>query len=187
MGHSKVSNMLLQEYQISWPFEFEQLKNKILTPIKHLPVQLEHVGSTSVPGLAAKPIIDMDLVYQGQVFDQIKQALESLGYYHAGDQGIKDREVFKRALKPHPDAILDQISHHLYVCPFESIEWRRHVFFRNYLRTNPSMAEDYQTLKIAIAEAASQDRKQYALLKETRAIAFFDSIFINADLDSPLK
>ena len=113
--------------------------------------------------------------------------MESLGYYHAGDQGIKDREVFKRALKPHPDAILDQISHHLYVCPFESIEWRRHVFFRNYLRTNPSMAEDYQRLKIAIAEAASQDRKQYALLKETRAIAFFDSIFLNADLDSPLK
>jgi GrpB-like predicted nucleotidyltransferase (UPF0157 family) len=125
MDHSKVSNMLRQEYQTSWPFEFEQLKNKILTPIKHLPVQLEHVGSTSVPGLAAKPIIDMDLVFQGQG----------------------------------AEAAL----------------------------TNPSMAEDYQTLKIAIAEAASQDRKQYALLKETKAIAFFDSIFLNADLDTPLK
>jgi GrpB-like predicted nucleotidyltransferase (UPF0157 family) len=187
MSYSKVSNMLLQEYQTCWAYEFEQLKNKILAPILNLPVQLEHVGSTSITGLAAKPIIDIDLVFQGQIFNQIKQALESLGYYHAGDQGIKDREVFKRALNPHSDAILDQISHHLYVCPFESIEWRRHVFFRNYLRTNPNMAEVYQALKIAIAEAACQDRKQFALLKETKAKAFFDSIFLNADLDTVLK
>jgi GrpB-like predicted nucleotidyltransferase (UPF0157 family) len=179
--------MLLQEYQTSWAIAFEQLKNKILAPIKDLSVQLEHVGSTSVPGLAAKPIIDMDLVYQGQIFDLIKKQLESLGYYHAGDQGIKEREVFKRHIYLQPDAILDQISHHLYVCPFESIEWRRHVFLRDYLRTNQSLAEVYQGLKIEIAEAANQDRKQYALLKETKAKAFFDSIFLNADLATVLK
>ena len=94
------------------------------------------MGSTSVPKLDSKPIIDIDISYSKQLdFEKIKLGLLNLGYYHNVNQGIEDRDVFKRNGK-FPKEILDTIKHHLYVCPIESKALQRHILSRNFLRKN---------------------------------------------------
>lgn len=167
--------MLIQVYQASWPIQFQQIADVLSTAMSPHYKNIAHVGSTAVPGLAAKPIIDIDIIYENPAdFIAIRSALENLGYYHNGDQGIKDREVFKRQ----PGAqhlVLDQIRHHLYACPLKSLELNRHLLFRDFLRENPAARKEYQALKFQIAETAGQDRKRYAHLKEEQARELIES------------
>ncbi|MEM6380375.1 MAG: GrpB family protein [Bacteroidota bacterium] len=170
--------MLIQTYQANWPQQFQQIADVLRIALQSHYQEIEHVGSTAVPGLAAKPIIDIDIVFTTQKdFLNIKDALEQLGYYHNGDQGIPDRAVFKRVQNSkHP--ILDQIVHHLYACPEDSAELKRHLLFRDYLRVNPEARAAYEQLKYEIAELANQDRKQYAQIKERKARPMIES-FLN--------
>jgi len=169
--------MLIQDYDPNWPKAFTQLAT-VLTKAagKHLST-IEHVGSTAVPGLAAKPIIDIDLVYpiDGD-FEALKAALETSGYYHNADQGILGREVFKRhnATPLHP--ILDTIAHHLYACRADNAELRRHLAFRDHLRAQPEARAAYEALKREVARLAGEERKAYPALKEVRARDFVASI-----------
>ena len=106
--------MLIQEYNSQWPADFQRIKTILSDALTGIPVSIEHIGSTAVPGLAAKPIIDIDIVLEDRNdFESIKERLAQIGYYHNGDQGIADREVFKRtgALTLHN--VLDRIAHHL--------------------------------------------------------------------------
>lgn len=174
--------MLLQEYQERWAADFQEIKSVILPRLVGLDVRIEHIGSTAVPGLAAKPMIDLDIIYGGQTeFGEIKKRLETLGYLHRGNQGIPGREVFKR---PDPDAkheILDFIAHHLYVCPIDSQEARRHLLFRDFLRIDKTARNQYQQLKYEIAAEAGQDRKKYAQLKELKARNFIEGVLEQAE------
>ncbi|QNA45393.1 GrpB family protein [Lacibacter sediminis] len=179
--------MLLSEYTTIWVHDFQTIKIILQEALQQLPVTIEHIGSTAVPGLAAKPIIDIDLVFANSVsFGEIKTRLERIGYCHNGNQGITDRDVFKRndALPKH--AVLDSIVHHLYVCPVHSEELKRHLLFRNYLRTNEETRNEYQQLKLSLAAEANQDRKQYAAIKEEKAKAFIDQVITNAALQGLL-
>lgn len=178
--------MLLQEYKESWAENFTKLKEVISKALINLKVSIEHVGSTSIPGLAAKPIIDIDLVYdKNTAFEDIKRRLEKIGYYHNGNQGIPGREVFKRNKNTHE--VLDIIAHHLYVCPADSEELQGHILFRDYLLVNKDARALYQKLKYEIAEEAGQDRKKYAQLKETKLSDFITGIIENAKRDKNLS
>ncbi len=162
--------MLLQPHQIHWANNFAAISKVIRTALPGASITIEHIGSTAVKDLAAKPIIDIDLVFHSPAgFDSVKAGLESLGYYHNGDQGIKNREVFKRKETKEKHPILDTIHHHLYVCPAHSEELRRHLRFRDYLQANEEARRQYERIKYAIAEQANQDRKSYAKLKEEQA------------------
>lgn len=89
--------MLIQEYQEKWVEDFKAIESVITDALIGLNISIEHVGSTAVPKLAAKPIIDIDIVYGNTVpFETIKKGLERIGYFHNGNQGIINREVFKR-------------------------------------------------------------------------------------------
>ncbi|WP_077923190.1 GrpB family protein [Spirosoma sp. 209] len=176
--------MVVEPYKESWVGDFSALKRVLEEALTNLPVSVEHVGSTSVPGLAAKPVIDIDLIFdQPIVFDDIKSRLEAIGYYHAGDQGIAGREVFKRAHADPAHTVLDSIPHHLYVCRADSDEWQKHRLFRNYLIAHEDARAHYQRLKYDLARAANQDRKRYAQLKEQQATAFINDIIEKARLD----
>ena len=146
---------------------------------------IEHVGSTSVPGLAAKAIIDMDMIYTSEAdFEQIKLRLAEIGYIHKGDLDIPQREVFKRDpgfLERHP--ILDNIDHHLYACPVYSEELKRHVLFRDYLRKHAWARQEYADMKRALAQESHQDKKAYSILKEDRARPWITSILEKAQLE----
>ncbi len=169
--------MLVQKYNPLWIQYFNDLKLEFENALQGLYFQIEHVGSTSVVGLAAKPIIDIDIVYwEDEDFEKIKNRLSNIGYYHNGDQGIYEREVFKRKdhLKKH--SILDQLKHHLYVCPYDSLELQRHILFRDFLRKNELVKKEYEDLKFEIAKEVNHDRKKYAALKEIRAKEWIQAI-----------
>lgn len=165
--------MLILPYQGHWPAAFAEIEQVLSTCLAGLAVRVHHVGSTAVPGLAAKDIIDIDLEYSPLVqLADIKERLASLGYQHNGDQGIPQREVFKRKARTEDHPILDRITHHLYACPTGSPELTRHLKFRNQLRQSAADREQYAKLKQAIAREAGQDKKTYASLKEHQARAF---------------
>ena len=108
-------------------------------------------------------------------FHKIKSALVDLGYYHNGNQGIQDREVFKRDQEK-SNTILDSIPHHLYVCPKNSAALERHILLRNFLRKNDWARIKYQKMKYQMAEKANQNKKLYAELKELNVNEFIDEI-----------
>src|ERR1041385_6447753 len=120
--------MILAPYNPAWPAEFAALREIYTTALGDLVVQVEHVGSTAVPHLQAKPILDIDIVMQDyEVFPRIVEGLEKLGYTHTGDQGIPHREAFKRVddTVPHTWPRREWMQHHLYVCPIHTAELRR--------------------------------------------------------------
>ena len=174
--------MLIHPYQKKWEEDFQQIQKILQEALVGLDVTIYHVGSTAIKNLAAKPIIDIDIAFQETVaFEDIQQRLEKLGYYHNGDQGIKDREAFKRQLTENHE-VLDSIVHHLYVGPNYSEELKRHLTFRDYLRTHEKERQAYEQLKFQIAEEAEQNKKRYAQLKEKQARTFVESVLEKAKM-----
>lgn len=168
--------MLIEKYTPNWVNQFNNIKSQLEAVLSGLECSIEHVGSTAVPNLDSKPIIDIDIVYLAKPdFEKIKQALEKIGYYHNGNQGLEGREVFKRTGQL-SNEVLDRIKHHLYVCPTDSKALERHLLSRNHLRKNESARIKYQHMKYELAEQSNQDRKKYQELKELLANDFIDSM-----------
>lgn len=168
--------MLIVPYTSDWIANFDKIRFELGTALRGIDYQIEHIGSTSVPGLAAKAIIDIDIIYKNEVdFQNLKAGLKKTGYYHNGDQGIPQREVFKRAGMRH-NQILDNVPHHLYVCLANSKPLERHILFRNHLRKNKEARQSYETMKHQLAELANQNKKRYAELKELHVNDFIDAI-----------
>lgn len=168
--------MLIKTYSASWVDDFLAIKAILDRALHGLAYTIEHIGSTAVPNLDAKPIIDIDIIYSTAAdFQKIQWSLEQSGYYHNGNQGIEDRDVFKRK-ENGTHEILDSITHHLYVCPVESAALERHLLSRNFLRKHNGARLKYQQLKYELAERSQQDRKAYAALKEIHLNDFIDWI-----------
>lgn len=143
-------------YDESWKLAFEEIKEELESAIGDLVIGIEHVGSTSVEGLSAKPCIDIDVIIKDySIFDAVVCKLETIGYIHEGNLGIQDREAFKYSDKPH----LRQ--HHLYVCPKQSEELHRHIAFRDFLRSNPEAIKRYGAVKEKAAQLFPDDIEKY--------------------------
>jgi len=171
--------MLIEKYTPNWIANFEDLKREIKIGLVGIECQIEHIGSTSVPNLDSKPIIDIDIIYENEAdFKMIKLGLMKIGYYHNGNQGIEKREVFKRNEKSNQE-ILDKITHHLYVCLKNSEAVERHIRSRNFMKKNDWARLEYQEMKYKLAKKANQNKKLYAELKETYVNDFIDSIIGN--------
>lgn len=174
------NKIVIEDYNPAWPQGFNELKLTIETALPNLFLSIEHVGSTSVPGLSAKPIIDLDIVIEdSSLFPQVSKNLEKLGYYYEGNLGIEGREAFARSDEYVPWIENNRVwmEHHLYVCPKDSKELKRHLAFRDYLRENPRAAYDYEQLKRKLA-ASEKDRVAYTAGKGD---------FVNSILRSILK
>lgn len=172
--------MLIEKYTSNWITNFADLKREIEIGLNGLDCNIEHVGSTSVPNLDSKPIVDIDIICENESeFENIKSVLKNIGYYHNGNQGIEKREVFKRDGNS-TNGILDSIPHHLYVCPKNSEALERYILLRNFLRKNDWARIKYQEMKYQLAEKANQDKKLYAKLKELNVNEFIDVIIKKA-------
>ncbi len=168
--------MLIEKYNIAWIKAFDEIKVELQSALNNLEYHIEYIGSTSVPDLDSKPIIDIDIIYYTESeLDKIKVRLERIGYYHNENQGIEGREVFKRkgCIK---NEVLDSIKHHLYVCPNNSEALKRHILFRDVLRKNEFARVEYQRIKYDLAEKAKQNKKVYAELKELNVNDFIDEL-----------
>ncbi|MDJ1496574.1 GrpB family protein [Cytophagaceae bacterium DM2B3-1] len=158
------SGIILEEYNPAWHTTFEQLKSVYQECLQDLVVSIEHVGSTSVVGLAAKPIIDIDLVIESkETMNKVIEKLIHLGYRHQGDLGITGRESFKRLSDTTPLVANRRTwpPHHLYACLQGNTGLRNHLQFRNYLRQHPEKISEYARLKKQLATLYPFDMDQY--------------------------
>ena len=152
----QTKRVIVVAYDEAWKSAFEKIRSEIENAIGDLIVGVEHVGSTSVKGMSAKPCIDIDVVIKDySVFDEIVSKLGAIGYIHEGDLGIKDREAFKYTDKPH------LMTHHLYVCVQRSEELNRHIVFRDFLRSNTEALKRYSAVKEKAAELFPNDIDKY--------------------------
>ncbi len=156
-----MKKVIVVPYNEIWKSEFEKIKEELMNELYGHIIAIEHVGSTSVEGLAAKPVIDIDIIIKDyNSFEEIKAKLASIGYYHEGDMGIKDRQAFKYTDKIH------LMKHHLYVCPEYSEELKRHIAFRNYLRTHKEDRDWYGEVKLLAAKNYPEDINSYMIAKK---------------------
>ena len=138
-----------------WPGLFGQLRGRVDAALAGVAHVTEHVGSTAVPGLDAKPVIDLDVVVPDEAAVAAAiGALAAAGWRHQGDLGITGREAF---LPP-----ADAIYHHLYVVVAGSQPHRDHIDLRDFLRTHPAQAARYSDLKRRLAMLLETDRPAYS-------------------------
>ena len=168
---------LVQKYNPEWPQWFEEIKTFLGEKVLQTCLRIEHVGSTSIAGMTAKPIIDIIIVIKPERWEEIKSILEEMGYHYQGNQGIPEREVFRlredMVQSPPP-------FHHLYVCPEHSLELNKETSFREYLNENKADAARLSALKWSLAEKYDNDKYPYmdgkdALCKEIteKALKYF--------------
>lgn len=146
------------DYDPSWPDTFDALRRDVWAAVRDVALSIEHVGSTAVPGLAAKPVIDMDVVVAAR--EKVPEAiarLAALGYMHRGNLGIEDREAFA---SPH-----GLPAHHLYLCIQGSGALANHLALRDYLRRNSAAAAQYGRLKKQLAAEFPDDVDSYGAAK----------------------
>ncbi|WP_288886371.1 GrpB family protein [uncultured Eubacterium sp.] len=149
-------HVVVEPYNMEWKSDFIAIRDELDAVLKDIVLKIEHVGSTSVEGLSAKPVIDIDVVIKDTtVLPDVISALQTIGYFHEGDLGIPGREAFKYEGKEHLR------KHHLYVCSQDSEELKRHITFRDYLRSNPDAVEEYSKIKEEAANFYPWDIDKY--------------------------
>jgi len=165
--------VIVVEYDPDWPRVFEELRASVTGAVQDIAISIEHVGSTAVPGLAAKPVIDMDIVVaQSDVVHAIER-LSELGYSHRGDLGIPLREAFRTPSGSRP--------HNLYVCPSNSPALANHLALRDYLRGNAEASRDYGALKKKLAEEFRDDIDGYIEGKTAFIVGILEKLGLTKD------
>ena len=157
----RTKHVVVLPYDEKWKQDFEDIRAEFASALEGIAISVEHVGSTSVEGLASKPIIDIDVVVKSKDVPKAIKALEGIGYIHEGNLGIEGREAFAYEGKDHLQ------THHLYVCPEDSSELRRHLAFRDYLRKHPKAVEKYSQVKIEGAKRFPEDIEGYIEYKSS--------------------
>ena len=153
-------DVIVVEYDPSWPERYERERAAIVEALGDVMegvAGIEHVGSTAVPGLAAKPIIDIMVgLRELPVGERCVQPLEALEYEYRGEAGIPGRYYFRKG---------NPRSHHLHMVEHGSEFWRRHILFRDLLRKRPAVAREYAALKKELAVRYRTDRLAYTEAK----------------------
>src|SRR5262245_50308839 len=143
----------LVPYDPRWPELFQVEAARIAATLAPLELALEHTGSTSVPGLIAKPVLDILAGYHHPVnLPALISGLQRASYVHRGTQGIPEREFFRRG---------DPRSYHLHLTQVGSKFWADHLTFRDHLRTDSVLRDSYAELKSQLAARYPSDREAY--------------------------
>jgi GrpB-like predicted nucleotidyltransferase (UPF0157 family) len=146
------------EYRPQWQEMFEEEKQFLQTVLGEVPARVEHIGSTAVAGLAAKPIIDIMVgLPDFSLADDLVPEIETLGYEYI--KKYEDEMPFRRYFAKNSDGIR---THQIHMVEIGGEFWARHLLFRDYLRQNPDMAKNYAALKKRLAEREWEDVNEYA-------------------------
>ncbi len=137
-----------------WAEQYQAVAKDLAAALAPVPVEaIEHVGSTSVPGLPAKSILDIDIIVQRSNLRPAVQALEQAGYLHIGDLGVTDREAFTA-----PD---ESPSRNVYLCVANTLHVRNHLAVRDALRARPDLRDRYGAVKLQLASEPGMDIPRY--------------------------
>lgn len=159
----------LSPYEPNWPLLFLQEKERLLASLANYILDIQHIGSTSIPGMPAKPILDIGAAVAN--FEEARHCvplLEQLGYTYKGENGIARRHYFVKG---------DPRTHHLHMLESDSAEWKNHLLFRDYLCANPASANEYASLKQTLATQFATDREAYQEGKEN----FIQAVLLQAN------
>ena len=151
-----LDEIVVVDYQPSWPALFEEEKTRIVEALGDVMegvVAIDHVGSTAVPGLAAKPVIDNLIGVRDLSYGERSIApLEGIGYEYRGEAGILGRYYFRKG---------SPRSHHLHLVEHGRERWRETIDFRDYLRAHPGAVREYEELKRSLAAKHRAHREAY--------------------------
>jgi GrpB-like predicted nucleotidyltransferase (UPF0157 family) len=154
----------LEPYNPGWPIEFDKLKKVYVTILGGHITGVEHVGSTAIEGLVAKPVLDLDIIINSNdKFEQVKKNLIKTGYSFEGNKGIEGRYAFRQTSGKTPDVKQGEtwMKHHLYVCLSDSLALKNHLLLRDILRMQPALKENYAALKLQLSVANKYSREKY--------------------------
>ena len=161
------------DYDSHWPLLYEKEKRLILDVIGHIVMRIEHIGSTAVPDLGAKPIIDV-IVAVNHLNDAERciEPLATIGYEYVPEyeDEMAERRYFHKGKPP------KEQHYHLHMVELTSDFWKRHLLFRDYLRTHPETAQEYFKLKKRLATKYRSDREEYTDAKTS----FIESVIAKA-------
>ena len=149
---------LVQNYDDRWPGDFRRIAEALETELDGLFLRIEHVGSTAVPGMTAKPVIDLVGVVEPEELLDVIARLVAFGYTHEGDRGIPGREAFKPIDGRLPSTFP---AHHLYVCSQGNRSLEEQLAFRDYLRAHPEEARRLSAHKRALCIEHDNDKNLY--------------------------
>lgn len=155
-------------YDPAWATAFAALKQALTSLLKDLPADIQHVGSTAIPGLVAKPLLDIDIIIEKkELLTAITARLVAAGYHNRGDQGIPGRFAFRQSGPGVPQTLPRQRwqAHHLYVCYADSLALKNHLLFRDALLKDAGLVEEYALLKKTLADNPTVSREQYTIRK----------------------
>ena len=134
----------IKEYDPQWKQEYEKEKEKLVEIFSDIVVDIHHIGSTAIPKIKAKPIIDIMVVVEDiNKVDEYNEEMIELGYTPKGEFGIENRRFFPKGG--------NERSHHVHVFPKGDPEVKKHLNFRDYLRAHPKEARQYSQLKEVLA------------------------------------
>lgn len=147
--------IIISPYNDEWAIEFQKESKKIMGAIGDKVISIEHIGSTSVPGLGAKSLIDMMVAINNiDDADTLIEPLARLGYEFVPKTEFPKRRFFRRGE-------WRAGTHHLHVYEQNSIEWQENILFREYLRRDPETVKQYQRLKEELAAKFRNNRVAY--------------------------
>jgi GrpB-like predicted nucleotidyltransferase (UPF0157 family) len=147
-------------YDPAWPQAYQQEASIVAGALAAMPHTIEHIGSTAVPGLPAKPVIDLMVgVADHRSFDEIRTALENVGYLWdpAAERHDPARKVFRKG----PSDPRRLRSHHLHLTIEDGGYWRRILAFRDELRRDPAAAAEYAAVKLQLLRTCGDDSRAY--------------------------
>lgn len=148
--------IILVQHDSAWPRAFEHEAAQLRHVLGDQLLELHHIGSTAVPALVAKPVIDMlAVVASVEVLDLRSAAFEAFGYQVMGEFGIAGRRYFRK------DDRDGRRTHQIHAFAAGSSEIRRHLDFQDYLRAHPATAEAYAALKQRLAGECGSDIQRY--------------------------
>jgi GrpB-like predicted nucleotidyltransferase (UPF0157 family) len=159
---------LIEPYNDQWKKDFEALRGVYLYILEGACMDIQHVGSTAIPGLCGKPILDIDIIIDDEdLLPMITERLEMAGYDARGDQGIPGRYAFRQCdpTVPWTNPRRTWQEHHLYVCLQGSLALKNHLRFRDMLLANPALADAYGLFKMELAHRPDMDRPTYSRSK----------------------
>ena len=147
-------------YSELWKKAFEDEEKILWNVIGEWVIDIQHIGSTSIPGLASKPIIDIAAFVESLIIgEECIEPLEQVGYEYRHDAGVPGRHFFAKGSK-------DNRTHFLHIEEINGELWKNHILFRDYLRKHKEAVIEYEELKIKLAKKYENDRDTYTTEKD---------------------